>query len=205
MNVIYTVVILVCYNSYNASLWLWSILSWSEFGKYDISVSILSRLWMLALKLPPVWHGHWYELQIIYLHLTHYCWIYIFIFHNVTVVLIQVMGLLRWEQLGNVWSQFLLQIVLCTALPRLINRRDFLMTVALDTIGLVELSLASCPKQVGLSFCLHMFVPTLVLYAQFQRIVIARYVLLLWYTVLLFQYSTYQIVVLVVVVVFLIQ
>jgi len=79
------------------------------------------------------------------------------------------------------------------------------MTVALDTIGLVELSLASCPKQVGLSFCLHMFVPTLVLYAQFQRIVIARYVLLLWYTVLLFQYSTYQIVVLVVVVVFLIQ
>jgi hypothetical protein len=56
--------------------------------------------------------------------------------------------LLRYGQHETSRCQFLLQIVLSMALPKLVNRRDFLLTVALDTVNVIELSLAVQEKQV---------------------------------------------------------
>jgi hypothetical protein len=56
--------------------------------------------------------------------------------------------LLRYGQHETSRCQFLLEIVLAMSLPKLVNKRDLLLTVALDTVNVIELSLAVQEKQV---------------------------------------------------------
>ena len=70
---------------------------------------------------------------------------------NVCLSLCKAVTLGQFELFKAPRCQFLLDLVLCSALGRGINRLEILLTVANDVVGLAELSVSDSVKQVSVT------------------------------------------------------